>query len=197
MKVYKITLYASLIVFSVLTVLSVILNFWNENEWLSYINDWCVGIACSIIVVVITTLIQLKEEQKKIINELASAVRMLLFQNVIGGEAFEKDAEQEMTAYQIQSFKQLWKKEIEESTESISKICSGLEFFFKKKEMFLIRKNSFLIQVELIKDEPIEDLYNHSQKNIYELAEALLNLSFADYNREEIAKYIEEYKENQ
>ena len=114
-KVYKITLYASLIVFSVLTVLSVILNFWNENEWLSFINDWCVGIACSIIVVVITTLIQFKVEQKKIINELASAVRMLLFQNVIGGDAFEEDAEQEMTACQIQSFKQIWKKEIKES----------------------------------------------------------------------------------
>ena len=35
MKVYKITLYVSLIVFSILTVLSVALNFWNENEWIA------------------------------------------------------------------------------------------------------------------------------------------------------------------
>lgn len=195
MKVYKITLYTSLIVFSILTVLSVVLNFWNDNVWFSFINDWCVGIACSVIVVVITTFIQFKTEQKKSINELASAVRMMLFQNLLGGDAFGKDAKKEMSARQIDSLRQIWKKELEESAENISKICFGLEFFFKKKEMFLIRKNSLFIQVEVVKDEPIEDIYIRSQENIYEIAEAVLALRFADYNREEIEKYVKEYRE--
>ena len=45
MKVYKITLYVSLIVFAILTVFSVALNFWNDNEWIAFTVNWCVGIA--------------------------------------------------------------------------------------------------------------------------------------------------------
>ena len=67
MKVYKITLYVSLIVFVILTILSVVLNFWNDNEWIAFIVNWCVGIACSIVVVIITTFIQFRVEQKKAI----------------------------------------------------------------------------------------------------------------------------------
>ena len=47
MKVYKITRYVSLIVFAILTALSVVLNFWNDNEWIAFIVNWCVGIACT------------------------------------------------------------------------------------------------------------------------------------------------------
>ena len=194
MKVYKITLYVSWLVFAIFAALSVALNFWNGNVWISFINDWCVGIACSIVVVFVTTLIQFKVEQKKILNELASSVRALLFENVINGEAFEEGAEKEMNAKQIATYKELWRKETEETIEQITEICGGLEFLFKKKAMLTIRKNCFLIRVDLITNEIVEEVYANAQAHIYELAESLLHLTFAEYNREEIARYVREYK---
>ena len=72
MRVYKKTLTVSIIMFCVLAVVSVMLNFWNDCEWISFIVNWCVGIACSIFVVIITTYIQFKAENYKITIELAT-----------------------------------------------------------------------------------------------------------------------------
>ena len=53
-----------------LTIVSIILNFLECNNWITFAINWCVGIACSIGVVIITTLIQFKVEQNKAIRKL-------------------------------------------------------------------------------------------------------------------------------
>lgn len=72
MIVYKKTLTVSIAICVILAVLSTIFYFWNDNEWITFIVNWCVGIACSIVVVIITTYIQFKAEKHKITIELAT-----------------------------------------------------------------------------------------------------------------------------
>lgn len=72
MIVYKKTLTISIIMCSILAFLSITLSFWNDNQWISFIINWCVGIACSLFVVIITTYIQFKAENHKITIKLAA-----------------------------------------------------------------------------------------------------------------------------
>lgn len=72
MIVYKKTLTISIGIFFLFAVISVMLNFWNDYEWITFIINWCVGIACSAFVVMITTYIQYRIKKYKITIEIAS-----------------------------------------------------------------------------------------------------------------------------
>ena len=137
MKVYKITLYVSLIVFSILTVLSVALNFWNENEWIAFVVNWCVGIACSIVVVIITTLIQFKVEQKKAINKLILIARALIFHNEFFGSIFASGVVRNVdTVTDLDKIENNWRNSLKEDMEKASAVLMELEFFFKNPAVF-------------------------------------------------------------
>ena len=60
MKVYKTTLVISVIIFFLLVMISTVLNFFNvsDRNWITFFINWSVGIGCSTVVVIVTTLIQ-------------------------------------------------------------------------------------------------------------------------------------------
>ncbi len=117
MKLDKITLIVSSIVFSVLTILSVIFNFVNDTIWGDFVLNWCVGISCSIFVVITTTLIQFKLEQKKIIEQMASKLRLLFLSDKIYGYSYQEDADlSNWNDNQISLMEQRWLEEMNNGT---------------------------------------------------------------------------------
>ena len=137
-------------------------------------------------------------EQRKTINEVGSAIRMLLFQNKIGGYAFEEGAEQEMSARQIDFFQKNWKEEIEKGTDRISEICSQFEVIFpkNKNKFFVIKRNALLVRSSAIIDENVNDTYLDAQQRIQDIAKTILRFGIMKYDKEEIEKYVKEHCEH-
>ena len=203
MKVYKITLYVSLIVFSILTFLSVVLNFWNDNGWVAFVVNWCVGIACSIVVVIITTLIQFKVEQKKAINKLVLIARALIFHNELFGSIFASGVVRNTnTVTDLDKIENNWRNSLKEDMEKASAVLMELEFFFKNPALIKMLKlsNSFKIS-QFDKSEKnefeaklLESEYEKVTKIIVDFAETVVSLKVKGYGKEEIEKYILDYR---
>ena len=81
LKLYKNTLITSIIVFFICVILSFIfgLTCVAELKIVQIITDYLIGIACSVVVVIITTFLQFKYEQKKLLNSVLSDIQFLLF----------------------------------------------------------------------------------------------------------------------
>lgn len=191
MKVYKITIYATTIIFLILAIISVCLNFKNDTIWISFLLNWCVGIACSAIVVTLSALIQFKVEQKNYLNAFASNVRSLLFYNEIYGDIFKDDTDiSDMTYRQIKEFENLWYKSINESLLEIKTICSNIEFLFENDKLGPIIKQSAMIKIAITKPETLKQSYSQSQSYIYSLAKETLRLNFNDDIHKDIVERI-------
>ena len=204
MKVYKITLYVSLIVFAILTVLSVVLNFWNDNEWIAFVVNWCVGIACSIVVVIITTLIQFKVEQKKAINKLVLIARALIFHNELFGSIFASGVVRNTnTVTDLDEIEDNWRNSLKEDMEKASTVLMELEFFFKNPALIKMLKlsNSFKIS-QFDKSEKnyeveakwLETEYEKVTKIIVDFAETVISLKVKGYGKEDIEEYVAKHK---
>lgn len=204
MKVYKITLYVSLIVFAALAVISIVLNFWNDNEWIDFIVNWCVGIACSIVVVIITTLIQFKVEQKKAINKLILIARALIFHNEFFGSMFAGSVIRNAdTVKDLDKIENNWRNALKEDMEKASTVLMELEFFFKNPALLKMLKlsNSFKISQFDKSDKNyeveaklLETEYEKVTKIIVDFAETVVSLKIKGYGKEEIEKYILDYR---
>ena len=204
MKVYKITLYVSLIVFAILTVLSVVLNFWNDNEWIAFVLNWCVGIACSIVVVIITTLIQFKVEQKKAINKLVLIARALIFHNELFGSILASGVVRNTnTVTDLDEIENNWRNSLKEDMEKASTVLMELEFFFKNPALIKMLKlsNSFKIS-QFDKSEKnyeveakwLETEYEKVTKIIVDFAETVVSLKVKGYGKEDIEEYVAKHK---
>ena len=204
MKVYKITLYVSLIVFAILTVLSVVLNFWNDNEWIAFVVNWCVGIACSIVVVIITTLIQFKVEQKKAINKLVLIARALIFHNELFGSILASGVVRNTnTVTDLDEIENNWRNSLKEDMEKASTVLMELEFFFKNPALIKMLKlsNSFKIS-QFDKSEKnyeveakwLETEYEKVTKIIVDFAETVVSLKVKGYGKEDIEEYVAKHK---
>ena len=204
MKVYKITLYVSLIVFAILTVLSVVLNFWNDNEWIAFVVNWCVGIACSIVVVIITTLIQFKVEQKKAINKLVLIARALIFHNELFGSILASGVVRNTnTVTDLDEIENNWRNSLKEDMEKASTVLMELEFFFKNPALIKMLKlsNSFKIS-QFDKSEKnyeveakwLETEYEKVTKIIADFAETVVSLKVKGYGKEDIEEYVAKHK---
>ena len=204
MKVYKITLYVSLIVFAILTVFSVVLNFWNDNEWIAFVVNWCVGIACSIVVVIITTLIQFKVEQKKAINKLVLIARALIFHNELFGSIFASGVVRNTnTVTDLDEIEDNWRNSLKEDMEKASTVLMELEFFFKNPALIKMLKlsNSFKIS-QFDKSEKnyeveakwLETEYEKVTKIIVDFAETVISLKVKGYGKEDIEEYVAKHK---
>ena len=204
MKVYKITLYVSLIVFAVLTFLSVVLNFWNDNEWIAFIVNWCVGISCSIVVVIITTLIQFKVEQKKAINKLILIARALIFHNEFFGSIFASDVIRNAdTVKDLDKIENNWRNSLKEDMEKASTILMNFEFFFKNPALLKMLKLSNAFKISQfdksdknyeVEAKLLETEYEKVTKIIVDFAETVVSLKIKGYGKEEIEKYILDYR---
>ena len=119
MKLYKNTIIISIIVFFVCVFLSVIFAFTciSEFQIIKFINDYMIGIACSIIVVIITTFLQFKYEQRKALQTTLSDIRFLLFQFLL--VTLSLDSEDDAPD-------DLWEHHYDEIYNGIRKISSEL-----------------------------------------------------------------------
>lgn len=81
MKLYKNTLIISIVILVICVLLSVVFNFTclSEIGFISFISDYMIGTACSIIVVIVTTFLQFKYEQRKTLNSILSDIQFFFF----------------------------------------------------------------------------------------------------------------------
>ena len=130
MKLYKKTLIISIIVFFVCIVLSVAFEFSciSKFQLVSFLSDYMIGTACSIIVVIITTYVQFKFEQRKALNSILTNIQFFYFRYLL--VVISLDPEEQAPA-------KLWEHYYDLLQEDIKKITCGLneiEWFSKKKE---------------------------------------------------------------
>ena len=150
MKLYKNTLIISSIVFGVCVLLSIIFNFAciSDQKIIMFFSDYIIGIACSIIVVIITTFLQFKYEQKKVLDSILSDVRIFLLHCHLA--AISLDPKEETS-------EGLWDYQYEKLEDEIRKISfqlSEIEWFSKKNAQtaFKLQKAAILIRIEMAKE---------------------------------------------
>ena len=148
-----------------------------------------IGIACSIIVVIITTFLQFKHEQKKLLNSILQDVQFFLFRYVLIAISLNPDE---------QTSSKSWKyyyDEVYEETKKISLKLSDVEWFSKKnfKIAFNLRKAVLNIMVDLAKPSVenkkkalMDTLQSSWLKEIND--NALLLANFNEYVAKEIKK---------
>lgn len=137
MRVYKKTLIVSIVVCFILAVLSVILNFWSDFKWISFVVNWCVGIACSIVVVIITTYIQYKAEKYKITIEMATAILAWLSKFYSLKDLLDKSNEN-IAMTESEKWQKIISNSVDEYTETtykcLSLSCEYVSFSKKSSE---------------------------------------------------------------
>lgn len=93
LKLYKRTIIVSVWIFVILLTISIALKiFIPENDIISFIQNYIIGITCSILVVIITTFLQYKSEYERVMSEFTSILRQLILNLLVALSYQEKDA---------------------------------------------------------------------------------------------------------
>ncbi len=129
MKLYKNTLKYSVVVFFACVFLSFVFEFscLSKLNIVSFLSDYMIGIACSIVVVIITTYLQFKYEQEKTLKSILSNVHFFFFDYLLIVLSLDPDEE---------TPDKLWEYYYDETYNGIKKISSelsNLEWFSKTK----------------------------------------------------------------
>ena len=211
MKVYKTTLIISVIIFLLLAITSTVLNFFNlpNRNWISFYINWSVGIGCSTVVVIVTTLIQYKIEQDRLLNKCADCLRVLFFHNSLFGSTFNGDfSRNEFNAKNLDKIEDNWRKSIEEDNGKLLEYLNQLEFLSKSNRKFLaaILKTSYQLQISSIakedcSNERIEEILNREYEkitsDIISMSEKLLKFNISKFNRDEISKFVKQINQSE
>ena len=204
MKVFKTTLIISVIIFFLLAIISIFLNFFNSSDryWISFFINWSVGIGCSTVVVIVTTLIQYRIEQDRLINKCADCLRGLFFHNSFFGSLFNDDCiRNDYTANVLDKIENNWRKSIETDNEKLIEYLNQLEFISKSNQKVLLglSKTSNLLQISFIakedcSHEKIEEIlkreYGKITSDIISMSEKLLKFKISKFAKDELIKFI-------
>ena len=204
MKVFKRTLIISVIIFFLLAIISILLNFFNSSDryWISFFINWSVGIGCSTVVVIVTTLIQYRIEQDRLINKCADCLRGLFFHNSFFGSLFNDDCiRNDYTANVLDKIENNWRKSIETDNEKLMEYLNQLEFISKSNQKVLLElsKTSYFLQISFIakedcSHEKIEDIlkreYEKITSDIISMSEKLLKFKISKFAKDELIKFI-------
>ena len=204
MKVFKTTLIISVIIFFLLAIISIFLNFFNSSDryWISFFINWSVGIGCSTVVVIVTTLIQYKIEQDRLLNKCADCLRVLFFHNSFFGSTFNDDCiRNDYTANVLDKIENNWRKSIETDNEKLMEYLNQLEFISKSNQKVLLElsKTSYFLQISFIakedcSHEKIEDIlkreYEKITSDIISMSDKLLKFKISKFAKEERIKFI-------
>ena len=204
MKVFKTTLIISVIIFFLLAIISIFLNFFNSSDryWISFFINWSVGIGCSTVVVIVTTLIQYRIEQDRLINKCADCLRGLFFLNSFFGSLFNDDCiRNDYTANVLDKIENNWRKSIETDNEKLMEYLNQLEFISKSNQKVLLElsKTSYFLQISFIakeycSHEKIEDIlkreYEKITSDIISMSEKLLKFKISKFAKDELIKFI-------
>ena len=149
MKLYKNTLIISIFVLIICVLLSVYFEFYTEErtQLISFSINYSVGIACSVVVVIITTYLQFKFEQRKILSSVLSELRFIFFHSWMVAMSLNSDEETPKT---------LWKYHYDEIYDVIKKTSSGISqiewiWFQKKKETNKLNKAIIKLLMDMVK----------------------------------------------
>lgn len=90
MKLTKITLQVSIVSTAILFILSLITEFFLcDNKVNNFIVSWMMGVACSLVVVIITTYLQFKQQERDVTFELGTKILVLLHNKKRFDETFD------------------------------------------------------------------------------------------------------------
>ena len=209
MKVYKTTLIISVSIFLFLAITSTVLNFFNlpNRNWISFFINWSVGIGCSTVVVIVTTLIQYRIEQDRLINKCADCLRGLFFHNSFFGSLFNDDCiRNDYTVNVLDKIENNWRKSIEEDNGKLLEYLNQLEFLSKSNRKFLatILKTSYQLQISSIakedcSNERIEEIlkreYEKITSDIISMSEKLLKFKITKFKKDDLTKFINQTKQ--
>ena len=209
MKVYKTTLIISVSIFLFLAITSTVLNFFNlpNRNWISFFINWSVGIGCSTVVVIVTTLIQYRIEQDRLINKCADCLRGLFFHNSFFGSLFNDDCiRNDYTANVLDKIENNWRKSIEEDNGKLLEYLNQLEFISKSNQKVLseILKISYRLQISSIEkedcsNERIEEIlkreYEKITSDIISMSEKLLKFKITKFKKDDLTKFINQTKQ--
>lgn len=81
-------------IYYLLTISVVLKIFIPENDTISFIQNYIIGITCSILVVIITTFLQYKSEYERVMSEFTSILRQLILNLLVALSYQEKDADE-------------------------------------------------------------------------------------------------------
>lgn len=204
MKVFKTTLIISVIIFFLLAIISIFLNFFNSSDryWISFFINWSVGIGCSTVVVIVTTLIQYRIEQDRLINKCADCLRGLFFHNSSFGSLFNDDCiRNDYTANVLDKIENNWRKSIETDNEKLIEYLNQLEFISKSNQKVLLElsKTSYFLQISFIakedcSHEKIEEIlkreYEKITSDIISMSEKLIKFKISKFAKDELIKFI-------
>ena len=205
MKVYKTTLIISVIIFLLLAITSTVLNFFNlpNRNWISFFINWSVGIGCSTVVVIVTTLIQYKIEQDRLLNKCADCLRGLFFHNSFFGSLFNDDCiRNDYTANDLYKIENNWRESIEKDNRKLIEYLNQLEFISKSNQKVLLEilKTSYLLQISSIakgdcSHERIEEILKREYKkitgDIISMSEKLLKFNISKFEKDELTKFMQ------
>ncbi len=148
MKLYKSTLIISIFVLIICVLLSFYFEFCTKRtQLISFSINYLVGIACSIVVVIITTYLQFKFEQRKILSSLLSELRFLFFHLLMAAMSLNSDEAVPET---------LWKYHYDEVYAGIKKTSSEISqiewiWFPKKNETKKLHTTIIKLLMDMVK----------------------------------------------
>ena len=196
MKLYKKTLIVCSIIFLCCTLLSTLflLPCFSRLEIIIFLRDYMVGVACSIIVVLVTTYLQFRFEQSKTLASVLSGLRFFFFDYLCIAMALDPNE---------QIPKKLWNYYYEKMEKQVKELTTELlriEWFSKKKTKLAmeIQKQFLTLRIDLSrtqkreKDEILKEIVGASL--IEEIKNSSLLLAQDDvytHIREEIIKDYE------
>lgn len=106
LKLYKRTIIVSIWIFIILLTSSVTLKIlFPNNDTISFLQNYIIGITCSILVVIITTFLQYKSEYEKVMSEFTSVLRQAILNLTVALSYQEKNVEEKFCRRIIEKIK--------------------------------------------------------------------------------------------
>lgn len=162
MKLYKNTLLICSGIFAGCLLLSILFKFTGlgKMELFLFVKDYMIGIACSIIVVLITTYVQFRFEQRKTLNTILTNIQFFYFRYLL--VVISLDPEE-------QAPPKLWEHYYDALQEDIKQITRGLneiEWFSKKKEKTITALHRGFLQLLISMSKALDTQREHAVKEI-------------------------------
>ena len=124
-KLYKRTIIASIGAALFFFAISVICEMWHFEHY-AFVQNYCIGIVCSLVVVVITSQLQYKHEHNKLLAEYCAAVREMIS---VLGQAFCGYEDSQIS----DKFCEMMCEKVKAALDAYEKTDKELIWFFKGK----------------------------------------------------------------
>lgn len=191
LKLYKRTIIVSIWIFLILFVSSIILKIvFPRDDTISFLQNYIIGITCSILVVIITTFLQYKSEYEKAIAEITTVSRQLLLNLWVALSYQEKNVEEIYCENII--------KNIKEDCDKLNQInksfcCFRKKIFNKYLELAKIVLKLYLPLISNSDDSHYDMIKKNINYPIYiELAQKINGFIDDDLNKQIIDELIKD-----